>query len=565
MNLPDEIINIDVLIIGGGIAGLSSAIAIKEESKDVDILVVEKATSGWAGKVNKGGGVISYVDKDSSPDIMVENHVKKIGCYLNDQELLTEYANSSASILDRFESWGPKFLRDKEGKVIKMPMGSNGWVISHIELDICLKLLKTAKSHNVKFMNKVSIVDLIKDNDRIVGAIGFSLLNGNFYIIKAEATIIATGSQNYRIMPMWNCARGDGIASAYRAGAIMRNAEFGNFVNMVLADNNEIEMFSELYMYNTKGEFISDKYVQGLQPDINVNHVIGWYKETLDGNGPIYTDRSKNEFVNVINDNLNAAMKSRKIFNKFWSTLMMKKTAYLKDPKNNLQEIKAGFIGELSCIKVDHDMKTSLECLYAIGDSSYSGSAWSGAVPSPPGRVRGSGIMNALFSAVKVAPALVKDLTNLSSSKKLDTDMIFRIKSRLFEPLNRNDGIKPIEIVKRIQNLLTPLKYSIYKSEDRLNEAIKLISEIKADIPMLKAKDMHDLSACNEVNSMIICAELFYRSSLERKESRGWFVREDYQNIDNKNFLNWICLKDNNGKMETFLEKIPLEKYKYKS
>ena len=57
-------------------------------------------------------------------------------------------------------------------------------------------------------------------------------------------------------------------------------------------------------------------------------------------------------------------------------------------------------IGEQSCIKVDHHMKTTIDGLYAIGDCSYCGSGLAGAVPAPPGRNRGSGILNAVFAAL---------------------------------------------------------------------------------------------------------------------------------------------------------------------
>ena len=52
----------DVLIIGGGIGGLSAAVSLKEANPDIDVLVVEKQTSGYAGKANKGGGVLQYFE-----------------------------------------------------------------------------------------------------------------------------------------------------------------------------------------------------------------------------------------------------------------------------------------------------------------------------------------------------------------------------------------------------------------------------------------------------------------------------------------------------------------------
>ncbi|OLA82787.1 MAG: hypothetical protein BHW44_10890 [Roseburia sp. 40_7] len=60
--IKQEKMSADVLIIGGGIAGLTAAISVKEENPDISVLVVEKQTSGYSGKANKGGGVLQYFD-----------------------------------------------------------------------------------------------------------------------------------------------------------------------------------------------------------------------------------------------------------------------------------------------------------------------------------------------------------------------------------------------------------------------------------------------------------------------------------------------------------------------
>ena len=63
---------------------------------------------------------------------------------------------------------------------------------------------------------------------------------------------------------------------------------------------------------------------------------------------------------------------------------------------------------------------------------------------------------------------------------------------------------------------------------------------------------------------MTLCAEMFYRASLERKESRGWFVREDYQETDNANWLKWIVLEEEDGEMDFSTEDIPISNYPVK-
>ena len=74
----------------------------------------------------------------------------------------------------------------------------------------------------------------------------------------------------------------------------------------------------------------------------------------------------------------------------------------------------------------------------------------------------------------------------------------------------------------------------------------------------------HDLARCNEAESMVLCAEMFYRAAMERKESRGWFVREDYPKTDNDNWLKWIIIENKDGDMQVSTERIPIERYPIK-
>jgi succinate dehydrogenase / fumarate reductase flavoprotein subunit len=559
-----EIISTDVLIVGGGIAGLAAAITIKEKSPGLDVLVVEKATAGWAGKADRGGGILAFLTPDDTPDDFMRFHVHNIGCFLEDQELLGEYAHTCNSVLDHLDAWGVKVAREKDGswKYVKTPGVDVPWGLAGIDLDMCRRLHKHARKLGSRFLNKVTIVDLLKAGDRVAGAIGFSVEDGGCRLVRAVATILANGGQNYRVLPMWSCGRGDGIAAAYRAGAQMRNAEFGSFVNMVHAVSREVIFGAEDHMYNARGEDISEKYRPGIQPDIWPMSAIGWYKEHLDGNGPV---KVKND-ENVLQIGSEILFSSDLIWDRpaaiaFWSRLWEKGKPAEGEDAGNMPEIVPGFVGELSPVKVDHDMATTLPGLYAVGDISYNGSAWTGAVPSPPGRIRGTGLMNAVWSARRGALAAAEYTEGLAEIPGVDYARAAELKERIFEPASRDTGVSALDLVHAVQDAMTPVRYSNWKSENRMREAFTMILGVKERLPGLKAEDPHDLARCNEAKSMTLCAELFYRASLERKESRGWFVREDYPAIDNTNWLKWIVLEEKDGEMAVSTEDIPIARY----
>jgi succinate dehydrogenase / fumarate reductase flavoprotein subunit len=559
----DEVFSTDILIIGGGIAGLAAAITAKETAPDVRILIVDKATSGWSGKANKGGGNITYIEPEDGVDNFMEYHVHQIGCYLEDQVLLRAYAEESRGNLERLESWGVHIYRQEDGspKYIRWTEGLP-WRMAVIDQDVTLKMVAHAKKQGTEFIDKVTIVDLLKDGDRVVGGIGFSVIDGTCHMIKAKATILANGGQNYRLMRRWNSGRGDGIAAAYRAGAQMRNPEFANFINWIFVDSRDVCQGAEDVLYNAKGEHITKSIRPVIEADLHSKEVVAWWKEMKAGNGPICANMAENVILNEIVPAFHSdALAVRPISTAFWERTIGKAMAAATKP-GPMQEVIPGFIGEQAPLKVDHHMATSLPGLFAIGDTSYTGSAWAGAVPMP-GRMRGTGLGNAVFSGARGGPTAVK-FVGRASEVDLNSDQIEALKESIYAPLKRSSGIQTQELIHAIQDVVSPVGYSIYMRQDRLEEALTKVLEIKARVPELTAKDWHYLSACNELKSMVTSAEMFFRASLERKESRGWFLREDYPETDNKNWLKWIVIQDNKDEMTLSTENIPIETYPIK-
>jgi succinate dehydrogenase/fumarate reductase flavoprotein subunit len=227
-----------------------------------------------------------------------------------------------------------------------------------------------------------------------------------------------------------------------------------------------------------------------------------------------------------------------------------------------MQEVVPGFIGEQAPIRVDHRMAATLPGLFAIGDASFTGSAWPGAVPMP-GRMRGTGLGNAVFSGVRCGPAVVKYVSG-TGSVEVDPAQAEALKEHIFAPLKRTPGVEAPELVRAIQDVMSPVSSSIYMRQDRLEGALGKILDLKARASELCARDWHYLSACNEVTSMLTSAEMFFRAAMERKESRGWYIREDYPKMDNESWLKWTIIRNRKGEMTVSTENVPIGKYRVK-
>ena len=578
----------DVLIIGGGIGGLSCATAIKEHNPEADVLVVEKNFAGFAGKANRGGGVLQYFDLDKiDPKEFVAFHTQKIGAWFTDQELMEKYVSMNTYMLDKLLEWGCN-LPKKDGKFMVMPTGPMTAMI-RVDLDITLRVRQTAQKLGVRFMDKTVMADLITDGGRIAGATVFSVLDGTYSVIGAKKVVLATGSQNYRMGSMWSNGRGDGIKAAYKAGAELRNAEFGNFAQLVrIRSHNEV-VFGENSMYNAKGEYISKNFLKnGRETDINSNAIREWYLNMINGTGPVHLEMGPpmggppaggppaggppaggppagGPPAGIpAGGGPNGGRSGPDAFmNQPYAERFRKLNDGSGAKVDTDMEVCPMLIGEQSCIRVDHHMKTTVDGLYAIGDCSYCGSGLAGAVPAPPGRNRGSGILNAVFAALCCAEEVgAADLSG-EAAPLCDKQAQATI-DHIGEFLARKDGIRPEDVIAVVQEAMVPMEQSVFMKEDRMLKALDLVEKAKAMLPTMKAADMHEAMKCLEAEAMVLSAELHYRTSLLRKESRGWFLREDYPLENDAEWLKWIIVKQDNGEMTFRTEDLPLDKWTFK-
>ncbi len=559
LNNIGNIISTDVLIVGGGIGGLAAAIKVKGENPECDVLIVEKQTTGWAGKATKIGGILAFLGPNNNAEKFMDFQVRTSGLFLNDQELLAKYVESTCKAIEQLEEWGNKLAKTPDGNMLSFPaMFAPEYSSTFIDIDMMLPMRSRAKKMGTKIMNKIHVVDLLKYENRVIGAAGFNIIDGSFNIFKAKATILANGSCGYKVRRFWSAGTGDGIAAAYRAGAEMRNAEYGNLYGHTVFQATDSGMVGSDFLVNKLGENLAQKYMPDRGPAgvfLPVKLAVGLEKEIAEGRGPIYFDPPKSMPPHGFSTGLPKIEK--------WLKRIGDKEKEYGISKDSKPEIAVPLHGETSCIKVDHEMRTSLEGLWAIGDTSYAGSALAGAVASPPGVCPGSGIMFAVISA-DWAGASAAGYVSETSSQNPDAFELEKIKERVFAPAKDSNDLSPWEAVSILGSVAAPMKYNLRRSKDRLLEAIGMIERLKEKLPNLHAKDPHYLGKCHEVQSMTLCAELTFRAALMRTESRGFHFREDFPEQDDENWLKWIIIKEDKGEMRLTTRSIPLDRYKIK-
>ena len=171
--------------------------------------------------------------------------------------------------------------------------------------------------------------------------------------------------------------------------------------------------------------------------------------------------------------------------------------------------------------------------------------------------------MNTLFTALRGGPSAALYASE-AALPVVDSAEVKRLREDIFAPMRRDRGFLPADAVYALQDLVGKVKYNLRRSKDRLEEALAKIEEVKGRLHELCATDGHHLGKCHEARSMAICAEMTFRAALTRTESRGSHFREDYPDRDDRNWLTWIIVKQEAGKMAISTEPVPIDRYKIK-
>src|SRR5213594_1579634 len=226
----------DVLVIGAGGAGLRAA--IEASAAGVGVGVVCKSLLGKAHTVMAEGGIaaaLANVDDRDSWRVHFADTMRG-GQYLNNWRMAQLHAQESPARVRELEAWGALFDRTPDGRILQRNFGGHAYPrLAHVGDRTGLEIIRTLQDHGVHrgidFHMECTVIRLLKDGERIAGALAYERERGRFRLFRAGAVILATGGvgRAYRITSnSWEYT-GDGHALAYAAGADLIDMEFLQF------------------------------------------------------------------------------------------------------------------------------------------------------------------------------------------------------------------------------------------------------------------------------------------------------------------------------------------------
>jgi succinate dehydrogenase flavoprotein subunit len=223
----------DVLMVGGGGAGLRAAIAIAETNPRLRVAVVSKVYPMRSHTVSAEGGAAGVARADDSFDEHAYDTISG-GDWMSDQDAVEAFVTEAPQELLRLEHWGCPWSREPDGRVAVRPFGGMKKMRTWFAADKTgFHLLHTLFQTSLRYTSVVRydewfVTRLLVDDGRVQGVVAIELMSGKVEAITASAVIICTGGCG-RVFPYTTNAaikNGDGMALAYRAGAPLKDMEF---------------------------------------------------------------------------------------------------------------------------------------------------------------------------------------------------------------------------------------------------------------------------------------------------------------------------------------------------
>ena len=527
----------DVLVIGGGIAGCFAAIKAREQGAEV--ILVDKGFAGKSGQTPYARGFMAFnPDWGHNLDVWMD-YINKTSEYVNNRYWTEITIKESYARYQDLVSWGVQFKKDQDGQPVRRlaPPG----VTDLLEIDeenrgeYALILRKRVLKSGVKILDRITVTELSKQDGRIVGAVGMPPESYDLYAFLAKTTILCVGGCGLKpaAYPPIVQLTADGEAMAYRAGAEILGKEF------------------------------VDTHSARTDTPIGIPNMLGRNKDVPDGMKVLIGPRRGKPERNAVGEKIpdrpaEASHYGYTYLEREFIAHAGRAPITAPTPDGDREVVGGACLG-MSLRKADGlwpadtNCGSSLPGLYAAGDAL--GNMQNGAVYALPGSALAGSAVTGTIAGVAAAKEALQ-----MGKLMVDEEEIARARQVVFAPRERQGGFSPRWVTQLLKNTMMPYFISYIKKGERLQATLTIVEFMQEHlVPMLFARDPHELRLAHEAKNMVLSAEMRLRSALLRTESRGNHYREDCPRRDDPNWLAWIKIKEEQGKMKLIKVPVPEE------
>ena len=540
----------DVVLVGGGGAGLRAAIAIAETNPRLRIAVISKVYPMRSHTVSAEGGAAGVIAPDDSLDEHAYDTISG-GAWLCDQDAVDEFVREAPEELLRLEHWGCPWSRTPEGGVAVRPFGGMKKKRTWFAADKTgFHMLHTLFQTSLKYTSVVRydewfVTKLLVDDGRVQGVVALELMSGKIQPILAKAVILCTGGCG-RVFPFTTNAsikNGDGMALAYAAGAPLKDMEFVQyhptglpFTGILITEAARAEGG---WLLNKDGyRYLQDYNLGTPEPEPVLRSMeLGprdrlsqaFVKEVEKGRT---IDGPYGAVVHLDLRHLGKQVIDAKI--PFVRELCQKYQNI--DPVKELIPVRPVIHYMMGGVHTDIHGATPLAGLYAAGEVacvSINGANRLGSNSLPELLVFGA---RAGRAAAEYASTRTDPNSNLLAQAEDEKRRLER------DFLHKTDGVeRPATIREEMQETMEQAA-GIYRSGEGLTRAADRLRELQERFRNVAVQDSSrtfntELTTVLELSSMLDVAESIVHCALWREESRGAHQRTDFTDRDDERFL----------------------------
>jgi fumarate reductase flavoprotein subunit len=550
--VSDEIIRAahDVLIVGGGLAGLRAATAIAETNPRLDVAVVSKVYPMRSHSVSAEGGAAGVIAADDSIDEHIYDTISGSD-WLGDQDAIEAFVNEAPRELLQLEHWGCPWSRQPDGHVAVRAFGGmkkmrTWYAADKTGFHMLHALFQTTLKYNeVKRYDEVFVTKLLSDEGRVHGVVGIGLLTGKIQAVTAKAVVLATGGCG-KVFPFTtnaNINTGDGMALAYRAGAPLKDMEMVQyhptglpFTGILITEAARAEGG---WLVNKDGYRFLQDYDLGkptptpqlrsmeLGPRDRVSQAI--YHEIEKGRT---SDSPWGPVVHLDLRHLGEELIESKL--PFVRELCLKYERI--DPVHELIPVRPVVHYMMGGVHTDINGAAGLEGLYAAGETacvSINGANRLGSNSLPECLVFGA---RAGRAAAEFASSAGPPPPSIGAQA---ADEVFRLEHDL---LGRGPGTESIAAIRDEMQSTMEDSAGIYRTGPAMAKGIDQLRALQGRVGNVGVADTSrsfntELLAALELANMLDIGECILESGLRREESRGAHQRTDFPDRDDERFL----------------------------
>jgi succinate dehydrogenase / fumarate reductase flavoprotein subunit len=574
----------DVIVIGAGGAGLRAA--IEAAAQGVSVGLICKSLLGKAHTVMAEGGIAAALG-NVWPEDNWQVHFRDTmrgGKMINNWRMAQLHAQEAPDRVLELERWGALFDRTREGLILQRDFGGHRYArLAHVGDRTGLEMIRTLQYHaihqGIDVYMECKVERLLKDGDRIAGAVGYWRNTGQVVLFKARAVVLATGGigKAWKITSnSWEYT-GDGQATALWAGADLIDMEFVQFhpTGMVWPPSVRGILVTEGVrgdggtLKNSKGERFMFNYIpeffKGETAD-NEQEADAWYADKKNRRTPDLLPRD--EVARAINSEVKAGRGSPH-GGVLLDICTRRPADYIR---KRLPSMYHQF-KELAGVDITKEpMEVGPTCHYVMGGVRVDADTTQAAVP---GLFAAGEVAAGLHGSNRLGGNSLSDLVvfgrraglhaglyakNFAGALRVDQAEVESAARAMLEPFDRSGGENPYAIQADLQEVMQNL-VGIIRTEAEMRQALGKIEGLKERAKKVRVDGGRVYNpgwhTALDLGSLLTVAECTTLAALERKESRGGHTREDHPFTDDAWGKLNVVLRLRDGRVQVSREPLP--------